>query len=169
MDPATEVGPLASPQIVDDLEQHVRESVAMGARILTGGTRLDRRGNYYAPTVLTDIPREAPGYREETFGPVASLFRVRDLDEAIQLANDSRFGLGAAAWTRDRAEIERLAVELEAGSVFINGMVASDPRYPFGGVKQSGYGRELSAIGLREFTNVKTVRIASGGEGASTE
>jgi succinate-semialdehyde dehydrogenase / glutarate-semialdehyde dehydrogenase len=169
MDPATQVGPLASPQILEDLDRQVRESVAMGARVLTGGRRLDRAGNYYAPTVLTNIPREAPAYREETFGPVASLFRVPDLDEGVRLANDTKFGLGAAAWTRDRAEMERLATELEAGTVFINGMVASDPRFPFGGVKKSGYGRELSAIGMREFANIKTVRILTGGLGSATE
>jgi succinate-semialdehyde dehydrogenase/glutarate-semialdehyde dehydrogenase len=169
MDPATQIGPLASPQILDDLERQVRDSVAMGARVLTGGRRLDRPGNYYAPTVLTNIPTGAPAYGEETFGPVASLFRVRDLDEAIRLANDTKFGLGAAAWSRERAEIERLATELEAGTVFINGMVASDPRYPFGGVKKSGYGRELSAIGMREFMNVKTVRIITGRADTSTE
>ena len=169
MDPATQVGPLASPQILEDLDRQVRESVAMGARVLTGGRRLDRPGNYYAPTVLTNIPAQAPAYGEETFGPVASLFRVKDLDEAVRLANDTKFGLGAAAWTRERAEMERLAVELEAGTVFINGMVASDPRYPFGGVKKSGYGRELSAIGMREFMNVKTVRILTGPSGTTTE
>ena len=162
MAPDTDVGPLATPQIVTDVERQVRESVARGARLAVGGTRLDRPGNYYAPAVLADIPKDAPAYREEVFGPVALLFRVPSLESAIALANDSDFGLGASAWTTDDAEARRLADEIESGSVFINGMVASDPRFPFGGVKHSGYGRELSAYGLREFVNVKTVRWAKG-------
>ena len=162
MAPDTDVGPLATPQIVTDVERQVRESVARGARLAVGGMRLDRAGNYYAPAVLADIPKDAPAYREEVFGPVALLFRVPSLESAIALANDSDFGLGASAWTTDDAEARRLADEIESGSVFINGMVASDPRFPFGGVKHSGYGRELSAYGLREFVNVKTVRWAKG-------
>ena len=137
----------------------MRKSVDAGARILTGGKRLEREGYYYAPTVLTDIPKSSPAYSEELFGPVASLFRVRDIDEAIRIANDSTFGLGSSAWTTDEAERERFVDEIEAGSVFINGMVASDPRLPFGGVKHSGYGRELSVHGIREFVNIKTVWI----------
>jgi succinate-semialdehyde dehydrogenase / glutarate-semialdehyde dehydrogenase len=160
LDERTEVGPLASKQIRDDLDTQVRESVRQGARVLTGGAAKEGAGWYYEPTVLVDIPRQAPAYREELFGPVASLFRANDLDDAIRIANDSRFGLGAAAWSNDAHEIERFARDLEAGTVFINGMVASDPRFPFGGVKKSGYGRELSAVGMREFVNVKTVRIA---------
>jgi succinate-semialdehyde dehydrogenase/glutarate-semialdehyde dehydrogenase len=159
MDAASEVGPLATAGILTELDEQVQRSIAAGAQVLTGGHRLDRPGNYYAPTVLTRIPEAAPAYREELFGPVALLFRVRDLDEAIRLANDSPFGLGASAWTRDQGEQARLIDELDAGMVFINGMVASDPRLPFGGVKQSGYGRELSEYGIREFVNIKTVWI----------
>ena len=160
MDERTDIGPLASKQIREDLDAQVRESARLGARVLTGGVAVKGAGWYYQPTVLADIPREAPAYTQELFGPVASLFRAADLDDAIRIANDSRFGLGAAAWTNDAREAERLVRELDAGTVFINGMVASDPRFPFGGVKMSGYGRELSAVGMREFTNVKTVRIS---------
>jgi len=159
MDESTELGPLATKQILEDLEDQVRRSVAAGARVLTGGRRLDRPGNFYAPTVLTAIPEKAPAYGEELFGPVASLFRVPDLDAAIHLANDTPFGLGASVWTNDERERERLIDEIEAGQVFVNGMTASDPRLPFGGVKRSGYGRELSIYGIREFVNIKTVSI----------
>jgi succinate-semialdehyde dehydrogenase/glutarate-semialdehyde dehydrogenase len=160
MDPATDVGPLATPGVLADLEAQVRASIEAGARVLTGGARLDRPGSYYAPTVLTDVQSPSPAADEELFGPVAALFRARDLDHAIAIANGTRFGLGASAWTRDPVERDRLAAELEVGQVFLNGMVASDPRLPFGGVKQSGYGRELGAYGLREFVNVKTIWIA---------
>ena len=159
MDESTELGPLATKQILEDLEDQVRRSVAAGARVLTGGRRLNRPGNFYAPTVLTAIPEKAPAYGEELFGPVASLFRVPDLDAAIHLANDTPFGLGASVWTNDERERERLIDEIEAGQVFVNGMTASDPRLPFGGVKRSGYGRELSIYGIREFVNIKTVSI----------
>jgi succinate-semialdehyde dehydrogenase / glutarate-semialdehyde dehydrogenase len=157
---STELGPLATPQGVEDLERDVQKTVAAGARILTGGKKLDRPGNFYAPTVLTDIPKNSPAYREELFGPVASIFRAKNLDDAIRIANDSRFGLGASAWTSDDKEREQLVNELEAGMVFINRMVASDPRLPFGGVKHSGYGRELGPFGIREFTNIKTVSVS---------
>jgi len=158
MRPDTDIGPLATRQIVDDLEKQVADSVRLGARILTGGKRVSGIGNYFEPTILTDIPASAPAYRDELFGPVASLFRARDLDDAIRIANDTSFGLAAAAWTRDQSETDRFIRDLEAGTVFINGMVASDPRFPFGGVKHSGYGRELGSWGLHEFVNIKTVR-----------
>ncbi|HET9320456.1 MAG TPA: NAD-dependent succinate-semialdehyde dehydrogenase [Bryobacteraceae bacterium] len=159
MDEATDVGPLATPQILEDLDQQVQKSVAAGARVLAGGKRLDRPGNFYAPTVLADIPEHSPAYREELFGPVAALFRVPDMQAAIRLANDTSFGLGASIWTSDQNETARFIDEIEAGMVFVNGMVASDPRLPFGGVKNSGYGRELSVQGIREFVNIKTVSI----------
>jgi succinate-semialdehyde dehydrogenase/glutarate-semialdehyde dehydrogenase len=159
-DEKTELGPLATASAVKDLDADVQKSIKAGAKLLTGGHKLELPGNYYAPTVLTDIPKQSPAYREEFFGPVASLFRVKDIDEAIGLANDSRFGLGASAWTADDRERERFINELESGMVFINKMVASDARIPFGGVKSSGHGRELSANGIREFMNIKTVWIA---------
>ena len=159
-DEATQLGPLATPEGVRDLDADVQKSVQAGAKVLTGGHPLKRPGNYYAPTVLTDIPKNSPAYGEEFFGPVASIFRVKDQDEAIRIANDVRFGLGASAWTNDEKERERFINELEAGMVFINKMVASDTRIPFGGVKQSGHGRELGAVGIREFMNAKTVWVA---------
>ena len=158
-DETTDVGPLATADAVESLHADVRKSVELGATVLTGGEPAALTGNYYLPTVLTNIPENSPAYREELFGPVASLFRVKNLDEGIRVANDSRFGLGASAWTNDLKEQERLINELESGMVFINQMVASDPRVPFGGVKRSGYGRELSTFGIREFANVKTVWV----------
>ncbi len=158
-DEKTELGPLATPDGVKDLDRDVQKSVQAGAKVLTGGHPLNQPGNYYAPTVLTHVPRNSPAYAEELFGPVASVFRVKDQDEAIKLANDVRFGLGASAWTNDDQERERFINELEAGMVFINKMVASDPRIPFGGVKASGHGRELGMVGMREFVNAKTVWI----------
>jgi succinate-semialdehyde dehydrogenase/glutarate-semialdehyde dehydrogenase len=160
MDENTQLGPLATPEILKGLDEQVRRSVEMGARVLTGGKRLDRPGNYYAATVLADAPLGSPAYEEELFGPVAVFFRASDADDAIRLANDTQFGLGSSVWTNDEAEQLRFIHEIEAGMVFINGMVASDPRMPFGGVKRSGYGRELSAYGIREFMNVKTVKVA---------
>jgi succinate-semialdehyde dehydrogenase/glutarate-semialdehyde dehydrogenase len=159
LEQSTDIGPLATPQIVNDLEEQVKRAVAGGARVLTGGKRLDRRGNFYEPTVLAGVDPATPVSCEEIFGPVAMLFRVNNMDEAIQLANATTFGLGSAAWTNDAGEQRRFIEELEAGSVFINGMVASDPRLPFGGVKHSGYGRELAEFGIREFVNIKTVWI----------
>ena len=160
LEESTQLGPLATPEILAGLDVQVRRSIAAGAHLLTGGHRLDRPGNFYAPTVLAQVPEDSPAYREELFGPVAALFRVDGIDEAIRLANDTEFGLGASVWTNDAAEQRRLIDEIEAGMVFVNGMVASDPRLPFGGVKRSGYGRELSACGIREFVNVKTVHVA---------
>jgi len=159
MDEATDVGPLAMPQIVNDIDEQVRKSIEAGARLVTGGKRLG--GNYYAPTILADIPESAPAYAEEIFGPVASLFRANDADDAIRIANATSFGLGASVWTNDRAEAERFIDGIESGQVFVNAMVASDPRLPFGGVKHSGFGRELGVCGIREFVNIKTVWIAS--------
>src|SRR3569623_2099728 len=161
-DPAredTDVGPLATPAIRDEVANQVDESVARGARRLLGGERPSGDGNFYPPSVLGDVPADAPAAREEVFGPVAALFRVRDAEEALAVANGSPFGLGASVWTRDRNEALHFARELEVGSVFVDDMVASDPRFPFGGVHLSGYGRELGPFGLREFVNVKTVRM----------
>ncbi len=159
MDERTDVGPLSTPDAVKDLDAGVQKSLQAGAKLLAGGKAVDGPGNFYLPTVLTNIPKDSPAYREEFFGPVAGIFRVKNLDEAIGIANDTRFGLGASAWTNDTGERERLINELEAGMVFINQMVASDPRVPFGGVKASGHGRELGPYGIREFTNIKTVWI----------
>jgi succinate-semialdehyde dehydrogenase / glutarate-semialdehyde dehydrogenase len=162
LDPSTELGPLARADLVQALTAQVNDAVAHGARLLTGGAPLDRPGYFYPSTVLTDVPESARAYREELFGPVATVFRVKNLDEAIALANDTPYGLGATVITNDPAERDRLVAELEAGQVFVNAMVASDPRVPFGGVKQSGYGRELGPQGLREFTNIKTVWAVAG-------
>jgi succinate-semialdehyde dehydrogenase/glutarate-semialdehyde dehydrogenase len=158
-DESIDVGPLVSASAVSDLQEQVEQSVRAGARVLTGGRPLPGKGSFYPPTVLTDIPRFSPAYSEEFFGPVASIFRVRDAADAIRLANDTRFGLGASVWTQDLREREQFIAELEAGMVFVNKMVASDPRVPFGGVKQSGFGRELGSFGIREFTNAKTIWI----------
>jgi len=158
-DEKTDVGPLANAEAVTSLQADVSASVKAGAKVLTGGKPADMPGSFYLPTVLTDIPKDSPAYKEELFGPVASIFRVKNVDEAIRVANDSRFGLGASAWSNDKAEQDRFINEIEAGMVFINQMVFSDPRVPFGGVKRSGVGRELSTYGIREFTNVKTVWV----------
>jgi succinate-semialdehyde dehydrogenase/glutarate-semialdehyde dehydrogenase len=162
MDAATDIGPLASENQVLTIGEQVQRSVAAGARLLTGGKRLARPGFWFEPTVLTNVTPDSPAYHDEVFGPVAILFRVPNLDEAVRLANDSPFGLGASAWTNDPAERRRFVEDIEAGMVFINAMVASDPRVPFGGVKQSGYGRELSRHGIREFVNAKTVWVGEG-------
>jgi succinate-semialdehyde dehydrogenase / glutarate-semialdehyde dehydrogenase len=160
-DEATQIGPLASASIREDVHDQVTRSVGAGARLLCGGEPQDGPGFFYPPTVLAEVPLHAAAAAEEVFGPVAAVLRVADLDEAIRVANATPYGLGASAWTRDAEESERFEAELDAGSVFLNGMVVSDPRLPFGGIKRSGYGRELSAAGLREFVNVKTVREAS--------
>ena len=160
----TDVGPLATPDILKILEDQVNQSVAQGAKLLTGGKRRSGPGNYYLPGALAEIPKSARVYREEVFGPVALLFKVRSIDEAIQQANESPFGLGSSVWTQDDGERRRFIEEIEAGATFINAMVASDPRLPFGGVKRSGYGRELSREGIHEFANIKAVQVAEIGD-----
>ena len=157
MDPATDVGPVATPQIARDLDDQVSRAVNAGATILTGGARVGPDSLIFRPTALREVPRHSEVFREELFGPVAMLFRVRDAREAAELANDSPFGLGASAWTNDPGEQAFFIEELQSGQVFINAMVASDPRVPFGGIKRSGYGRELGFAGIREFVNAKTV------------
>jgi succinate-semialdehyde dehydrogenase / glutarate-semialdehyde dehydrogenase len=160
MDESTDVGPLATPQVLEDLEGQVEESVRAGATVLTGAKRIEGKGNYFQPGILTDIPAGSPADCDELFGPVASLFRARDIADAIRIANATSFGLGASAWTGELAEQHRFAREIESGQVFVNAMVASDPKVPFGGVKRSGFGRELGPHGIREFVNAKTVWIA---------
>ncbi len=161
-DPAlrdTNVGPLARGDLRDTLARQVEESVARGARAVVGGGAVERRGYFYAPTVLDGVSIEMPAFREETFGPVAAVIRARDAEDAVRLANDTEYGLGANLWSRDTARAKDLARRIEAGNVFVNGMVASDPRLPFGGVKRSGYGRELGEFGIREFTNIQTIWV----------
>ena len=171
MDEKTDLGPQATEAIRDQLDQQVKASVAAGAKVLTGGKKLDREGYFYAPTVLVDIPANAPAAREELFGPVASVFKAKDLADAIRIANGTTFGLGASAWTRDAAEQKQFIADIESGLLFINGMVVSDPRLPFGGVKHSGFGRELGEFGIREFVNIKSIRVMNSQkqQGSSTE
>jgi succinate-semialdehyde dehydrogenase/glutarate-semialdehyde dehydrogenase len=159
LDPATDVGPMARRDLVDTLAGQVQDAIDRGARVLTGGLPERRSGCFYPPTVLADVPPAARAYREELFGPVATLFRAASLDEAIAIANDTPYGLGASVWTTDEADRDRCVAGIEAGQVFVNAMVASDPRVPFGGVKTSGYGRELGEVGIHEFVNMKTVWI----------
>ena len=156
----THVGPQAREDLRVNLDRQVQESVRRGARIALGGQVPAGPGFFYPPSVLVGVEKEMPALEEETFGPVAAVIRARDERHAVSLANDSRYGLGASLWTADRRRAERIAADLEVGSVFVNGMVKSDPRLPFGGVKDSGYGRELSEYGLREFVNIKTVWFA---------
>ncbi|MER7420062.1 NADP-dependent succinic semialdehyde dehydrogenase [Micromonospora peucetia] len=173
MDPATDVGPLASEGGRDEIHAQVRDAADKGATVLCGGEPPTGPGWFYPPTVVTDLRPEMRMWSEEVFGPVAGLFRVSSYDEAVEVANGTSFGLGSNAWTRDREEQERFATDLDAGSVFVNGMTTSYPELPFGGVKNSGYGRELSALGMREFCNTKTVWVgegaASAGAGAHAE
>ena len=160
LDEATEVGSMAREDLLRELDTQVRETVAAGGRLLLGGRRREGDGAFYLPTVVADVGPGMPMYEQETFGPAAAIITVRDEDEAIAVANDSAFGLGASLWTQDRARAAHMAARIEAGAVFVNGLVKSDPRLPFGGVKRSGYGRELSHFGIREFVNIKTVWIA---------
>jgi succinate-semialdehyde dehydrogenase/glutarate-semialdehyde dehydrogenase len=161
MDEETDIGPLATPSILLDLDRQVQEAIAVGGKVLIGGNPLgERPGNFYPPTIIAHLPLNSAIAKEEFFGPVALLFRAANLDEAIELANSTTFGLGASAWTNNPKERDRLINEIEAGAVFINDMVKSDPRLPFGGIKRSGYGRELGIQGIHEFVNLKTVWIA---------
>jgi succinate-semialdehyde dehydrogenase / glutarate-semialdehyde dehydrogenase len=171
MDESIQLGPLATAAIREDLDKQVKASVAAGARVLTGGKKIERDGFFYAPTVLADIPPNAPAASEELFGPVASVFKAKDLNDAIRIANGTSFGLGASVWTQDAVERDRFVADIESGLLFINGMVASDPRLPFGGVKHSGFGRELGEFGIREFVNIKSVRVveAQTGKKSATE
>ncbi|NLV11774.1 NAD-dependent succinate-semialdehyde dehydrogenase [Haloarcula argentinensis] len=159
MSDETDVGPQADPDLMAELHDQVQASVDAGATVLTGGEPLDRSGAFYPPTVLTDVPSGCPADTEETFGPVATVYEVADVEEAIEVANDTRFGLGASLWTADRERGQRLARDISAGCVYINEMTKSDPRVPFGGIKDAGYGRELSEMGIKEFVNKKTVWI----------
>ena len=156
----SQVGPLARPDLVDDLDVQVKKSIEKGARLLCGGKRIAGPGFYYEPTVLSQVKRGMPVYHQETFGPVMAIIPVKDTHEAIEVANDSEFGLGASLWSQDLVNAEKLARQIETGAVFINGMVKSDPRLPFGGIKKSGYGRELAEYGIKEFVNIKSVWIA---------
>lgn len=160
LDPQTQIGPLATVAILEELDRQVQKTLALGAQLLVGGRRLDRPGNFYTPTVLTRVRQDSPTWTQETFGPVASLVRVSSLEDALSLANDTPFGLGASAWTSDAGEQEQFVARLQTGAVFVNALVASDPRLPFGGTKGSGLGRELAQAGIREFVNAKTVWVA---------
>jgi succinate-semialdehyde dehydrogenase/glutarate-semialdehyde dehydrogenase len=167
MDPDVDVGPLATLAIRDELAQQVEKTISQGASALCGANKVDAKGFYYEPTVLADIPAGSPADVEELFGPVASVWRARDIDHALDIANSSRFGLGASAWTENPAERERFIRDIQAGLVFINGMVASESALPFGGVKDSGYGRELGDFGIMEFVNIKSVKLAGPASGDS--
>jgi succinate-semialdehyde dehydrogenase/glutarate-semialdehyde dehydrogenase len=168
MNESTELGPLATSAIRDELAAQVDKTVAAGAKILCGGKKIDGKGFYFEPTVLADIPRSSPADEQELFGPVASVWKAKDIDHALDIANSSRFGLGASAWTENPAERERFIRDIQSGLVFINGMVASETGLPFGGVKDSGYGRELGDFGIMEFVNIKSVKLAEK-QGSDTE
>ena len=159
LDRTTQVGPMARPDLVDEIERQVKQSVAAGARLVTGGNRIDRPGNYFEPTLLAGVKPGMAAWGEETFGPVAALIEARDEEEAISIANDSPFGLGGCVWTRDLERGERVARRVDSGAVFVNGMTKSDPRLPFGGIKRSGFGRELGTYGITEFVNIKTIWV----------
>jgi succinate-semialdehyde dehydrogenase/glutarate-semialdehyde dehydrogenase len=163
LDPATRVGPLARADLRDTLERQVEESVAKGARVLLGGHRLDGRGWFFSPTVLADITHDMPVFQQETFGPVAAVIRAEDEEAVVDLANDTPYGLGASIWTQDTERGQRVGRRVQSGSLFVNGSVASDPRLPFGGIKRSGYGRELAAVGIHEFTNIRTFWVQAAG------
>jgi succinate-semialdehyde dehydrogenase/glutarate-semialdehyde dehydrogenase len=160
LDPSTQVGPLARPDLVEDIDKQVKKSVAAGAKLLTGGQRPDRTGNYYEPAVIADVTPGMAVYDEETFGPVFAIIPFQTEEEAIVIANDTRFGLAGAVWTRDPEKGEKFARAVDTGAMFVNGMVKSDPRLPFGGTRKSGYGRELAEYGIKEFVNIKTVWMA---------
>ena len=163
LDPATRVGPLARADLRDTLERQVEESVGKGARVMLGGQRLDGRGWFFSPTILADITHDMPVFQQETFGPVAAIIRAEDEEAAVDLANDTPYGLGASIWTRDTERGQRVGRRVQSGSLFVNGSVASDPRLPFGGIKRSGYGRELAAVGIHEFTNIRTFWVQAAG------
>lgn len=157
MDSKTEVGPMAREDLLLNLDKQVQDSIKKGAKLLIGGKRLNREGYFYAPTILSNVTKGMPAYDEEIFGPVASIIRVKDVEEAITVANDTIYGLGASVWTKDQKKGEEIAKQIQAGAVFVNGIVKSDPRLPFGGIKQSGFGRELGTYGIKEFVNVQAV------------
>lgn len=156
----TQVGAMARMDLLEELDRQVQQSIRMGAKLLCGGKKADRPGAFYLPTVLSNVKKGMPVYEQETFGPVSAIIAVKDEEEAIRVANDSEFGLGGSVWSEDLEKAERVARRIESGAVFINGMTKSDPRLPFGGVKKSGYGRELSHYGIKEFVNIKTIWIA---------
>jgi succinate-semialdehyde dehydrogenase/glutarate-semialdehyde dehydrogenase len=159
MEESTNFAPLAKQEFVEEVDKQVKESVQLGASLSLGGMPLNTEGFYYAPTLLTNVTPGMPIYQQETFGPVAAVIIVNSETEAVWHANNSSFGLGASIWTKDIGKGEKMAREIESGCVFINGIVKSDPRLPFGGIKNSGYGRELSTYGIKEFVNIKTVWI----------
>jgi len=165
----TRVGPLARKDLLETLDRQVQQSIRQGAKVLIGGRAREGKGNFYEPTILTNVTPQMPVFTDETFGPVAAIIRARDTEHALELANDSKFGLSSNLWTRNIEQARELAARIEAGGVFINGMTASDPRLPFGGIKRSGYGRELSSFGIREFVNIQTVWIGPKVENAPTQ